>query len=358
MNHTVQKPSLSVSLGEFEQLAAFQDLYCVSICLPSSSNNRIPMQEIEKEILKQAELANYTSQVYGLTREAIWEHLKDVKNIIKLCADKEPELSLIIFISRLGVNSFFIPLTKEFFVYVNDHFYLKPLTQLFNDDRKLIMLHLKRESAELIFEEKTIPQYSISIKNENYESINKEKDWLDYFKKIIDQLKSLTKSNTPKVLAGKKEIVTPFLGATESENYFQRVLYLPEETNDPRLLKRKAWRALTDFQEERVNKYLNSFAQNQNVVKDTISADMDEIILQASKGKVKTLFLARDKDVYGEFDRKNDFIISNLPKKEGASLSNLAAIHTAINSGNVYQVEMDKMPVSLKPINAIFTQKI
>jgi hypothetical protein len=352
MNHTIQKPSLSVSHSEFEDLARFQDLYCISICLPSSSNNHIPIKQIEDEIFKQADLGQYSSQQqYGLTREAVWEHLKEVKKILDLCHQKEPELSLIILISRVEVKSFFIPLTREFDVYVNDHFYLKPLTQLFNDDRKLMILHLQKEKAELVFEKNTLAQNIITIENRYPENL----DTKDFFENVNLKLHNLDKGKVPWILAGDKALTHSFLNGSKYENLFQHILDIPEGQENQRLLRRKAWRLLTEYQEEKVNQYISQFTKNASDF--NLSSDLDEIVLQAFQGKVKTLFLTEGKDVYGEFDAKNDFVLSNLPQKEGASLSNLAAVYTSLNKGNVYHVDVEKMPFSQKPMNAIFTQK-
>lgn len=110
--------------------------------------------------------------------------------------------------------------------------------------------------------------------------------------------------------------------------------------------------------------YLKFFAPNFNsanssfteYIKDkklekVLLGDINEIIKRSTKGEVKALLLEKGNDLLGELDEENDFVLPT--EKNGTSLSNLAAIHTILNKGNVFILEKKNMPNPEQPISAI-----
>ena len=73
----------------------------------------------------------------------------------------------------------------------------------------------------------------------------------------------------------------------------------------------------------------------------------------AAEEKIRALLLEKGNDLFGELDEENDFVLPIKEENSGTSLSNIAAIHTILNKGNVFIIEKGNMPIPEKPINAI-----
>ena len=86
---------------------------------------------------------------------------------------------------------------------------------------------------------------------------------------------------------------------------------------------------------------------------DTLIQNPSTIIRNSINGKIKTLLLQKGKDIYGEFDPENDYVFEQKEESANQSLSNLAAIHTTLNQGNVYLLEKELVSITDIPINAI-----
>lgn len=218
---------------DFEYLAKYKDLYCISIYLPIKSKS---IHEIKKYIesishtLKQSE--NHQS-FQGLSLEIIQNHLRDLHFILNKWEREDFGFNLIVLQSNEITRAFRSRDVLPFKIYINHHFYLKYLVNKFN-----------KTSHNLI--------------------------------------SSKTK-------------------------------------------------------------------QKQHKVTDHI----DTIIKYSTKGKVKALFLERNSDLCGELDIENDYIMIHDDDEQTTSLSNVAAIQTALNQGDVYILEKKDMPIPSKPINAI-----
>lgn len=82
---------------------------------------------------------------------------------------------------------------------------------------------------------------------------------------------------------------------------------------------------------------------------------IDDIVPAAVHGKIDTLFILKNQDVFGMY---ND-VSEKVKHKEGAelaevSLFNLAAKEAFLHKGNVYLVEKEEMPDGFSIINALY----
>ncbi len=88
--------------------------------------------------------------------------------------------------------------------------------------------------------------------------------------------------------------------------------------------------------------------------RDDVSIDLNDVMPAAANGQVKALFLRKDTDRYGYYDKINSTLIINGVKRSGdASLHNTAAIETWRHGGQVYLLEAEKMPVPGTFVNAV-----
>lgn len=93
------------------------------------------------------------------------------------------------------------------------------------------------------------------------------------------------------------------------------------------------------FQKDAASKY------RELVHTESTSNDVKKVIEAASAGRVDTLFVARDKWVWGCCDPETfstEIHDERLPDDE--DLLDLAAVKTLSNGGTVYAVEQEKMP--------------
>ena len=89
------------------------------------------------------------------------------------------------------------------------------------------------------------------------------------------------------------------------------------------------------------------------IVDNRLLDDVNQIIKLSAKGQIKVLFLTKDKDLFGELDEENDFVMTFNEDESGTSLSNLAAMKTIVNDGDVVILDENQMPNPNKLINAI-----
>lgn len=83
--------------------------------------------------------------------------------------------------------------------------------------------------------------------------------------------------------------------------------------------------------------------------------NIDDIVPAALHGKVDTLFILKNQDVFGMYNEMTD----KVEYKEGTelaevSLFNLAAKEVFLHGGNVYLVEQEEMPDGFSIINALY----
>ena len=76
-----------------------------------------------------------------------------------------------------------------------------------------------------------------------------------------------------------------------------------------------------------------------------ITNDISEALRAAEHGRVESLFIPKNRQVWGRYDRENDSIEISKDHPAGAQdLLDLAAAKTMRNGGDVYAMVQDEMP--------------
>jgi hypothetical protein len=84
------------------------------------------------------------------------------------------------------------------------------------------------------------------------------------------------------------------------------------------------------------------------------SYELHEIVPAAFDGKIDTLFVEEDNDVYGQYDLETRDLKTALNKAVfNASLVNMVAIKTFMKGGRVYFLDKTEMPVKDRVMNAL-----
>ena len=126
----------------------------------------------------------------------------------------------------------------------------------------------------------------------------------------------------------------------------------PDEA-DAVLLHEKAWGKLEDhFQKDR-QKAKEDFELY--LSKDKASFSIPQIVPAAINGQVDRLFLNKDAQVWGNYIAEtNEVTIHEERKGNSMPLLELAAKHTFLNGGKVYNVPKDQLPQATGDANAVF----
>jgi hypothetical protein len=107
------------------------------------------------------------------------------------------------------------------------------------------------------------------------------------------------------------------------------------------------------FDEERKEK-IALFKQYDGSGK-TSSNNIEQIVPAAINGKIDTLFVRNNEDIWGIYDpEKGNVRVDEEPLPSSVSLLNKMAIKTFLNGGKVYLLEKDEMPNPHSRVNALY----
>src|SRR5699024_4911169 len=82
--------------------------------------------------------------------------------------------------------------------------------------------------------------------------------------------------------------------------------------------------------------------------------DIKSILRTAVQGRVDTLLVPRDDDLYGTYDPEtNEVEVDDQPDSIQPSLINIAAIHTFLQGGNIYAMNRAELPDKKSRANAL-----
>ena len=106
------------------------------------------------------------------------------------------------------------------------------------------------------------------------------------------------------------------------------------------------------FESPKTNK-LSQFHALYNTPKTSYEAK--DIVTAAVNGRIDTLFLPNDRDLYGTYDKENGHLAINESKEvRNVSLSHMVALNTILQNGNVYLLPSEEMPIKNTYFNALF----
>jgi hypothetical protein len=176
---------------------------------------------------------------------------------------------------------------------------------------------------------------------------------LRFFQQVDRGLRDVLKEEqAPMVLAG-VEYLLPIYREANSYNYLMEhgIPGNPDHaaTED---LRDQAWAIAEPLFSEDRNAAITRYERLSGT--ERVSAELEKIIPAAHFARVDTLFVARDRAVWGVFDEKSQNVRIDREKKAGnKDLLDLAAAHTILNRGAVFVVDADEVP-GASPAAAIF----
>jgi hypothetical protein len=386
MNTFIDYP---LSKKDFEYLASKHGNHCVSIYLPlhktgkeqnehlAQANLKYCIKEVQKKLME-----------YQLSKNESGKYLKPIKQLIDTIELwRKPSDGLAIFMDTKGLVFYNLPIVFETQTYVADHFYLKPLLPLYTDDDRyhvllLSMDHVKLyEASKYMFNdifvedftpdklEKAVghdfkpkmlqfrsgqaPYGAGSFHGHGEGKDDSKKEIVAYFNAINNGIKrAIADQKTPLLLACVDKLYPIYKKVNSYPNLFDKNMSGNPELMNKDELHKESWKLIQPYFEKNKKEKLKQFTELYNTPKTTY--EVSDTISAAVNGKIDTLFIQENTDLFGTYDKENRRLTIDKEKKtDNASLVNLSALQTFRQGGKVYLIKEDEMPIKGEPLNAL-----
>ncbi len=375
---------------QFEKLAAAHSAHCYSIFLPT--------RRYGEEVLKGEDAIRF-KRLLSKVRDSFQEHGVAPRQVEKLLEPARALLDdggfwrnlsdgLAVFGSEGAFHYFTLPLPFRADHYIGDHFFVKPLIPLFNGDGRFFILQLTLHGASMyegtrhtvseVYIEDLTPARLEEVVGYDFEekslqfrtqeggkggaqfhghggADNKHKDEVLQYCRAVDKglMQMLHDEDAPLVVSSVDYVFPLYKEVSRYRNILDKNLSPQADPGDLTLLHERAWeRVAPGFdakRDQKAGQYQDLSATSKT------SYDPDEIVPAAVNGRIDTLFLREDRELYGlyvpaeqELERQEEKTLAN------ASLGNLAAVHTLRQGGDVFLMRAEDMPDADTDMNALF----
>jgi len=375
---------------QFETLANFHGPECVTVFMPTHRAGQ-EVNEGQDQILLKKQLKTIARELEsrGFNEREIDEYLHAGRELLKetyLWRNLSDGLAL--FVGKDFFQYYTVPLHFEEFIYISDHFYLRPLIPLFTGDGRFFLLTVtlngvkfyegSRDSLTQVYVKNLTPArleevvgYDYEQKSLNYrtgqsgdvaggmfhghgEGKEDRKDEIKRFLRAVNDglMEMLHDEDAPMVVACVDYLFPIF----REVNNYPYLLNQPVAGNPEHwgvgALHEKSWEVVRPVFEKILEEKKENF--NNLLATDRTSYHIEEIVPDAVHGRVDTLFIRDRGDIYGVFDpAENKVEVDEARKLPSASLLNLAAVKTFLQGGKVFLLEAEEMPVPEAIVNAL-----
>lgn len=378
-----------ISKHKLSNLTAVKSPNCVTMYVPTYKEGKEQNRHLAQGHLKSCiRKATNDLLAYQLTEKEVSNYLLPVDELLEdIDIWRKPSEGLVLFLHTNGLELFKIPMKVEELVYVADHFYLKPIARLFADDINYYLLELSRDYIKLyeasryslkeVFIDEFTPdkleqEVGFDFKQKMLQfrtgqaaqvgagSFHGHGEGRDEYRLEIEKFFRAINRGLQKVLNNKNPLLIscvdflfPLYKSVNSYPFLlDENLSGDTEFIDKKELHVKSWELVFDLSRQK-QQSLKQFDELKHTTKTSVV--FDDSISAAVRGKVDTLFIHKDADIFGNFDLENDKVTIDTEKNTtNKSLINLAVISTFEQGGKVYELDISEMPDSGSPINAIF----
>lgn len=373
----------------FEKLANTHGLHCVSIYLPMHKDGKEQNARIAQATLKQCIKKVHTDLArHEMDSQEIKKYLKPIEELI---ADIElwrnPSDGLAIFLDKNELHYFTLPISFEMNTNVSDHFYLKPLLALYNEDDDYYLLELSQDYVKLyeankygyqdIYIEDFAPdqleeavgfdfrqnmlqfrggqnaQATGTYQGKNPGNDDIKKELITFFRAIDKGInKIISNKKSPLVIA----CADPLFGFYKEANTYPTLLENhiagDSEFKNKTKLHQESWKVVQPYFKKIKEAKLFQYKELYHTPKT--SYQISEIVPAAINGKIDTLFIQNSEDEFGVFDKEtNRLMFRKETDLNNASLSDLSAVNTFMQGGKVFFLTPEEMPDAGHPMNAL-----
>ena len=367
-------------LDDLKDLIDQSENTLVSIYLPTfKRGNEINKSRIQlKNLLKEAEekLVNK-----GMNKRDADNYLEPALKLLdETLFWQNQDKSLALFLSEKNFKYYKLPIDIEPAVVNSDVYFIRPLLKLFTSYMDFNVLSLSQDEIKLFkcnqydIEEITVPEIDelvedyIPIVELNRESNSpkgaassgvgpgmhgyneisdiERNDIVKHLKNIDKEVTRVLKDEKNPLIIFSVDYVYPMYKELSSyNNILDGFIKGSSSGVNPREIHSKAMDIFQEEIDENYKKEVDRYNRVKNSNRDLTLTDLKDLVKEAFKGSVGTLFVASDVQEWGKFD-KDDFSIEILDKEaDGAiELLDYAAITTIENGGKVYVANRGDLP--------------
>jgi hypothetical protein len=286
-----------------------------------------------------------------------------------------------------------LPLRFPELAIVSERFHLRPLLDLFSDDayfyllalsmndvrvfrcgryseQELSVVDMPRSMADALWADdperqqqfRNQPVAQASGKQGEFGVFHGSGDTLEdetkerllrYFRQVDQSLHHLLRNESVPLVVVAVDYLHPIYSQANSYRHLLTagVMGNPESVQ-PDELRLKAWQLVEPEIRQARQEAMGRFESLQGTGRS--SAQIDEVAREAARGRVDTLFIARDGAVWGRTSAAGESLELHDRREAGdEDLVDFAAIQTLTQGGHLYVLEQDEMPVR-DPAAAIF----
>lgn len=380
----------TITKKDIEQLYNIHSANCISIFIPTHRSGNEVLQKLDsKSLKKELKEVKIKLEQKELNQSKINELVAPIQELIENTGFwRKQSDGLAIFLSEGFFKTYTLPVNFEAYNYIANSFYLKPIMPMFVGDGSFYLLTLQLEDVKLYemtkhsvtevkinhliperleesvgydFEEKGLQfrnqkeGYGTAAFHGHAEAdYDRKNEILRYFRDINKGLMTILKDDhSPMLIASQEYLFSIYKEINTYKPLLENHMsYDPFET-DKHVLLEKAWKTIGPiFDKERKEK-TERFEQYDSTSRT--SSDIKEVLPAALQGKIDTLFVRKDQDIFGIYDAINHHVeIRENQENTHVSLLNMAAVKTFLQGGTVYLMEKDDMPNPFSKVNALY----
>jgi hypothetical protein len=380
----------TITKNNFKELAEVHDLHCISIFMPTHKAGDEVFQRKDALFLKN-QLKDIKSSLSkrGVTPVEIEQLIQPLQDLID---DRGYWSQLSDGLAIFRTDNFFkkyeLPLKFLPKVNVSHEFYLSPLIPLIMADESFFLFKLELERLQLFrgsrfgfteiniedivpsgfkevvgsdYEQKTLQARSQqggkghSIFHGHGEGKDERKTEIKKYLRAIDKglMSKLNREQIPLVVAGVEFLFSAFSEICTYPHLYPEYITTELKLVNSASLHKKALDLLEPFFNKTRNDRSELYRQFQGTPRTANSIDM--IVPAAIDGKIDTLFIQKDFEVSGIYNKaRNKVETGKKSEYSEVSLYNLAGVQSFLHGANVFLVEKNEIPDGFSSINALF----
>ncbi len=378
---------------QFLELARKEDDNLISVCIPTHSHGQEVNEKQDSLALKSA-LKALSGQLArkGKNKTDIERITQPVRDLIEDSSFwRHQRKGLAIFASDDFFEKYTLPQEPENIIYAGQKFYLKPLLSMIGKDGKFFLLCISRSGVRLYHcstydmeeidlggkvpesiretlkydvPEKSIQMHSGDRKDSpmyHGHGLMKEDDRKNLYRyfREVDRgiLDLLTERQIPMVIAGLEHLVPVYREASSYPDITDNFVNIDPDSIPLQKLHAKAYTIAERELKGRRQKSLRRYQKLAGTGKTTTYPS--EIISSAYYKNIDTLFVRKDVEIWGTFDKER-YLIDTNPENSAnhEELVNFAIIHTILNGGEVLITGEEEFPAGKSKMAAILRSEM
>ena len=169
---------------------------------------------------------------------------------------------------------------------------------------------------------------------------------LRFFHYFDQELSTLLKDKSILMIpAGVDYLLPLYREANTYSNLLEEALIGAPEKLTTKELHKRAWQIVEPIFTETQRRAIEQFNELNGQQSNLVTSDLSTVVKAAKFGQVGTLFVPLGIQKWGRYDPENNKVLQESePTPENEDLLDFAAIHTILNSGQVYAVQPAELP--------------